>query len=70
MPDVVGYELQVSKEILRAHGFEICEIIETHPPNRKDVGGRARVVRQRLRCEGGVSLVVAFERCKWVGKER
>ena len=60
-PDVVAYLLEDARHLLAAAGWSIGEIASTAPP-RRTLGGPSRVVRQRVRPDGSVAVVVCGER--------
>jgi beta-lactam-binding protein with PASTA domain len=60
-PDVIGYTLDDARQILAASGWTIGEIAHTAPP-RRALLEPSRVVRQRVRADGALALVVCGER--------
>jgi hypothetical protein len=60
-PDIVGYTLEDARQALTAAGWTAGEITETRPPRQTLLDPR-RVVRQRVRADGSVALVVSGER--------
>jgi hypothetical protein len=60
-PDVIAYTLEEARLRLAAAGWSVSDVVFTSPP-RRTLRGPSRVVRQRIRDDGLLALVVCGER--------
>lgn len=68
VPDVISLELSKGKARLMEYGFVIGEIKVTQAPGAYS-HDNLRIVKQRIRPDGRVDLIVVSEQSSFPGKE-